>query len=210
MQLILEGLVLGLTLTILLGPIFVALTQASIEGGARAGVTVGLGVWISDIGIIWLCYLFVQRLSRIVEDSAFVYWMGLLGGFVLITVGIVTFIKKSNFDQDLPREKLSTKNYLGLFSKGFLVNTINPFTFAFWISVSSTYVLGRGINNQEAAVFFGSIMFVIISSDILKVILAKLIRTKLQARHIDIFSMIAGVVLGIFGLVLIWKVGVIS
>lgn len=210
MQLILEGLVLGLTLTILLGPIFVALTQASLEGGARAGVTVGIGVWVSDIAIIFSCYLFIQRLSSIVEDSAFVYWMGLLGGFVLMAVGIGTFLKKSTFDQELPREKLSTKNYLGYFSRGFLVNTINPFTFAFWISVSSTYVIGRGINSQEATLFFGSIMVVIIFSDILKVVLSKLIRTQLKARHIDIFSMIAGVVLMIFGLVLLWKVGVVS
>jgi len=205
-QLFLEGLLLGLTLTILLGPIFVALTQSSIEGGARAGLAVGSGVWFSDLTIIALCYFFIQRLSRIVEDSSFIYWMGLLGGIVLITFGIGTFLKKSSFDSELPRKKLSTKNYLSLFTKGFLVNTVNPFTFAFWIGVVSTYVLGRGISSQDATIFFGAILLVIISTDILKVVTAKLIRTRLKARHIDNFSKIAGVVLVVFGIVLLYKV----
>ena len=50
--LIWEGILYGLTLTILLGPIFVALTQTGIEKGITAGILVGSGIWISDIVII--------------------------------------------------------------------------------------------------------------------------------------------------------------
>lgn len=207
MSLILEGLGLGLALTLLLGPIFIALTQSAIEGGARAGFSVGFGVWASDFLIITLCYLFVQKISFIVEDHSFIYWMGLLGGFVLITFGIGTFLSKSNFDSTIPKTKISKRGYFGYFSKGFLVNTINPFTFGFWISVISPYVLSRGITNDDAILLFGSIMFVIITTDIAKVLLAKLIRNQLKARHIDIFSKVAGAVLFIFGIVLLIRVG---
>jgi len=209
MDLILEGLLLGLTLMILLGPIFVALTQSAIEGGARAGIAVASGVWVSDFLIILLCYFFVQRISSLVEDNSFTYWMGLLGGLVLITFGIGTFLMKSKYDPTTPRQRLSTGSVMRLWTKGFLVNTVNPFTFVFWIGVTSNYVMVKKISNQEALLFFGTIMAVIMITDTAKVFGAKVLRTQLQRQHIDIFSKVAGVALFIFGVVLLWRVGVV-
>jgi len=227
MNLILEGIVLGLTLMILLGPIFVALTQAAIQGGTRAGIAVASGVWISDFSIIFIGYFFVQKLKILVEDQSFTYWMGLAGGVVLIGFGIGTYLSKNNFDADNSHEKLTKKNYLGYVTKGFLVNTINPFTFVFWISVISTYVIGRKISNQEAILFFGTIILIIIITDTLKVLGAKFLRQKLmppeedsdqlldtksqkdKPDYINIFSKVAGVVLVIFGLVLLIRAGVV-
>lgn len=194
---------------ILLGPIFVALTQSAIEGGARAGIAVAAGVWVSDISIILLCYIFVQRISRLVQDHSFTYWMGLLGGFVLITFGIGTFLMKSSYDPSLPRKKLSTYSVAKLWTKGFLVNTVNPFTFVFWIGVTSNYILVKKITNEEAILFFGTIMTVIVMTDTAKVFGAKLLRSQLQSYHIDIFSKVAGVALFVFGLILLWRVGAV-
>lgn len=53
MQYVFEGILLGLTLTILLGPIFVALTQTGIKHGIRAGISVGTGIWTSDLIVIF-------------------------------------------------------------------------------------------------------------------------------------------------------------
>lgn len=209
MNLILEGLLLGLTLMILLGPIFVALTQSAIEGGARAGIAVASGVWVSDFLIIMLCYFFVQRIGSLVEDNSFTYWMGLLGGFVLITFGIGTFLMKSSYDPAAPRQRLSTGSVLRLWTKGFLVNTVNPFTFVFWIGVTSNYVLVKKISDQEALLFFGTIMAVIMITDTAKVFGAKVLRNQLQRHHIDRFSKVAGVALFMFGIVLLWRVGVL-
>lgn len=209
MDLVLEGIVLGIALMILLGPLFVALTQAAIEGGSRAGMAVAIGIWVSDFTIVGLCYFFVQRISRLVEDHSFTYWMGLSGSFVLITFGIATFLAKSRLDTTQPPLRLSVRDYAGLFTKGFLVNTINPFTFVFWITVTSTYVIGRKISHQEAALFFGTILLVIMVSDTLKVVLAKYIRTKLEGRHINTFSKVAGVALIVFGIVLLFRAEVL-
>ena len=91
----LEGVVFGLILTIMLGPIFVALTQTGIEKGARAGFTVGLGVWTSDLLVILFSYLFISKVDALVQDEVFKYWMGSVGGFILITFGIAIFLKKT-------------------------------------------------------------------------------------------------------------------
>ncbi len=203
MSLILQGILLGLTLAILLGPIFVTITQLAIEKGARAGMVASSGVWVSDFIIITLCFLFVQKINTLVQDVTFTYWIGLLGGFILMVFGLVAFFKESKIE--FSQTKHSTNDYISFWTRGFLVNTVNPFTFVFWIGVISTYVIKEKITNIEAIIFFTSIMSVIMISDTAKVFLAKMIRTKLRQEHFNIFTKIAGVGLIVFGIVLLAK-----
>ena len=203
LSLISQGLLLGVTLAILLGPIFVTLTQIALEKGARAGIVASTGVWISDIIIITLCYIFIQRINYLVEDAMFTYWMGLLGGFILMAFGAGALFKK--VDIVFSTSTHSANDYLSFWTKGFLVNTVNPFTFIFWIGVISTYVIKAKISGLKSFVFFSSIMFVIIVSDTVKVFLAKAIRSKWRQRHFTIFSRIAGVGLIIFGIALLLR-----
>ncbi len=203
MNYLIEGILFGLTLTILLGPIFVALTQTGIEKGTKAGITVGSGVWTSDVLIMAGAYFFVSKINSLLADKVFTYWMGLIGGFILITFGIAIFLSKvKEFNKNA---SFTAKNYFGFWLKGFLVNTVNPFTFIFWIGVITTYVIGRKISNIEAFIFLGSIIFTIIVTDIAKVLLAKVIRNKLTPRHLLLINRVAGVALAIFGVVLLWK-----
>lgn len=204
MNYFLEGILFGLTLTILVGPIFIALTQTAIEKGFKAGAIVGLGVWTSDILIIMGSYLFIKTLNETVENNNFEFWMGIIGGVILFAFGIISFFTK--VDLNLPQSKLTTLHYAGFWLKGFLVNTVNPFTFIFWIGVISTYVFGRNITTDQAILFLSSIMMTVVITDLLKVTLAKLIRSKLNNRHITWFGRIAGIGLMCFGIFLIYKV----
>lgn len=203
MSLILQGILLGLTLAILLGPIFVTITQLSIEKGARAGMVASSGVWISDFIIITLCFLFVQTINTIVQDVTFTYWIGLLGGIILIVFGLGAFLKESKIEFN--QTKHSTNDYISFWTRGFLVNTVNPFTFVFWIGVISTYVIKEKVTSTEAIIFLASIMSVIIITDTAKVLLAKMIRKKLKQKHFNVFTKIAGVGLIIFGVILLAK-----
>lgn len=201
MQYILEGILFGLTLTILLGPIFIVLVQASIERGARAGLIAASGIWTSDILIVALMLIFIRRISPYVQSQGFVFWVGLVGGLVLCAVGAITFVRKSrlNFDE----KRFSASNILGYWTKGFLVNTINPFTFIFWLSVITSFVASRLLNNVETILFTGSIIFTIMVTDSLKVILAKLIRNRINDHILSMINKIAGSALIIFGIVLL-------
>ena len=49
MNILIEGIKVGLILCFLIGPIFFALVQTGVEEGLRAGTAVGLGIWISDL-----------------------------------------------------------------------------------------------------------------------------------------------------------------
>ena len=198
---------MGLALAIMMGPIFVTLTQIALEKGFRAGIVACSGEWVSDFIIIGLGYFFIQRLSNVIADATFTYWMGLLGGFILITFGAGALFKK--VDIVFNTNSHTANDYFSFWTKGFLVNTVNPFTFIFWIGVISTYVIQTKISGLKAFVFFSSIMFVIIVADTLKMYLAKTIRTKLKQKHFTLMSRIAGIGLIIFGIALLLRSQVI-
>jgi len=203
-EIIIEGILLGLFLAISMGPIFVTLTQASIEKGAFAGLTVGFGVWVSDIIILTISLLTIGRISKVVNGEMFQFWMGLSGAIVLLVFGMILLIKKPELSAD--KELISIKGFATLFTKGFLINTINPFTFIFWLSVLSTYMIGRKTSTQDLTILLFTIMIMIIVSDTFKVFLAKLIRNKLEYKHLVKISQAAGIGLIIFAGVMLYRV----
>lgn len=201
---VLEGLMFGLGLAVSLGPIFFALTQTSIEKGVLPGLTVGLGIWISDIIFIAVFYLFINQLSTQIEGENFRLWLGISGALVMLLFGLVMILKKPSLDYKA--EKFSFKSYLGYWTKGFLINTVNPFTFVFWSGVISTYVIGRKMSSEANIVLLSTILAVIILSDIGKVFLADTLKHRLTQQHINRISNFSGAVLIGFGLFLAFQV----
>lgn len=193
-----EGLILGLGLAISLGPIFIALTEASIDRGIKAGLTVGLGIWISDIIFITFFYNFINIIRETIESPTFIFWMGLSGAIVLCTFGLFMIIKKPvlNYSQ----EKLTVKNYISLFTKGFMINSINPFTFVYWMGVTSTYMIGQRIPDSSMVILLSTILIVIILSDSIKVFLAHILKSKLTTNSANVIFNISGAILICFGL----------
>ena len=125
-----NGILLGLALSILVGPLLFALIQVSIEQGIKAGIWVALGIWLSDTLFLVGIGLSINQISELVVSPLFRPIVGVLGGFVLIVIGVSMFISKPT-NIDAPHfELISSRWKLGL--NGFLINTINPFTVIFW------------------------------------------------------------------------------
>lgn len=204
MQVALDGIYLGLTLALLLGPIFIVLLQTSIEHGWRAGLLSAAGIWISDLMIVSITLIFVKRIKHFVENPQFIFWMGLIGGAVLIGVGTMTAIKKSTMqlDSDIERKKTHWSRHL---LSGFLVNTINPFTFIFWLTTITSYVATHRLSNWESYIFAIAILSMIVTTDTVKVVAAKYIRPHINDRSLTLINKIAGSALIIFGFVLLFR-----
>jgi len=198
---VLEGIIVGLSLAIMLGPIFIALTQTSLEKGTLAGLLVGLGIWISDIIIIAVAFIFIQTISETFESDAFKFYLGISGGIMLIIFGLVTIYSKFDFNKQ--RKKHSYRNLIGYWLKGFLVNTINPFTFIFWLGLISTYIIGRKVPNSDAIILLTTIMVTIIILNTLLVFAAKAVKNILNEKYISWFTKLSGLGLIIFGIFLI-------
>lgn len=203
MQYILEGILFGLTLTILLGPIFIVLIQSSIENGSKAGFIAASGIWTSDIIIVVLALKFIQNISPYVQSGGFVFWVGLIGGFILIGVGMATFYKKAELEFE--KKPMGKSGIFSYWVKGFMVNTINPFTFIFWLSTITTFVASRQLTAGQGWLFVGSIIFTIVITDSIKVLLAKIIRNRITLDYLVKINKIAGTALIVFGFILLLR-----
>ncbi|MCB0568959.1 MAG: LysE family transporter [Phaeodactylibacter sp.] len=208
MNLIFDGVKLGLILAILVGPIFFALIQAGVEQGARAGSMVGLGIWASDVLFILGSYFGISWVSKAVEGPHFALYLGIGGSITLVFFGLATLITapRTGHNPQWAKSAIRSSSYISLWLKGFLINTVNPFTFFFWIGVTTTMVMDGGLDGGEASLFFGGILSTIIITDLTKVILAKRIRSFLQPIHLLWLRRISGAALLVFAVALLVRV----
>lgn len=203
MKFLLDGVYLGGILALLAGPILFALIQTGIERGIRLGTVMGLGVWISDLLFILGVYFGTKNLSGLENNPQFKLYLGIIGGIVLLGFGLFTLLTLPKFDQN---QKITVSTYSGYFFQGFLINTINPFTIIFWISVTSTEIIATNATESQAVLFYTGVLGTIILTDLLKVGLAKKISPYLKPHYLVRLRKGVGLGLIAFGIALIVRV----
>jgi len=203
MDVLLSGIKYGLFLNVLVGPLVFALIQAGVERGFRAGAMIGFGIWISDLLFILAVYYGFSHVRAITEWQYFELTVGIAGGIILLITGLFTLISQT---PDINKSKKITGTYLVLWVKGFIINTLNPFTVFFWVLVMTTVVADQAYTSEQSFLFFGGILGTIMVTDTLKVLLAKRLRHYLQVHHLIWVRRVTGLALIIFGVVLIGRV----
>ncbi len=210
MPLFIEGIKIGMVLCLMVGPLFFTLVQTGFEEGLRAGTMVGLGIWVSDLLYIFAVYGGMSYLSQFTARAHFSTSVGIAGSVVLTLFGLVALltVPKNLYLQDdaLALRQHQSSSYFSLWLKGFLINTINPFTVFFWMGLMSTVIVRDDLSRSDALFFFGGIMSMVISGDFLKVFLAKRIRTALRPAHLLWLRKVSGAALIVFGIALLFRV----
>lgn len=191
-----KGMVFGLGLSILVGPLLFTLITATLERGRGAGLQVALGYWISDALFIILTYLAMASILQVLEWPGFETIMRVGGGLVLLTVGGGMFFRRSGQLVDRSGKKVAD------WWKGFLVNTINPFTVVFWTGIAGGVLADSGGHGASAWGFYGGVMLALIAADLTKISLAGWLRAHLTPEWVRRVSRLAGVVLAGMGVYL--------
>jgi threonine/homoserine/homoserine lactone efflux protein len=196
-----EGIFIGLTMAVMLGPALFALLQTSILRGTRAGVILASGIFLSDLVVVVCSYLGAAQLLNQGKKSLVV---GLIGGTILIIFGIVTFTKKVQIsDSNNLLEQKRLPGPLTYLIKGFFLNFANPFVWFFWFTVmmgiSGTY----GSEFSAVSAFFGGVLITIYSTDVLKVFIASKIKRYLTIKILNLVNYVVGILLVVFGIILI-------
>lgn len=202
MQYIIEGMQIGLVLSVLVGPLLLALVEAAIEGGARRGIALGFGIWTSDLLFILAIHYGLWYLQAAVDWPYFKIVVGSVGAVILVAVGansLFGWTGRLSADTDLVPDQAS---YPVAFLKGWALNTFNPFTVFFWLTAATGFVLQRDLEPQQANLFYAGIVGTVVLTDIVKVLLAKRIRHYLQEGHLVQMRRVSGVALILFGVVL--------
>jgi amino acid exporter len=195
---IISGIGLGIVLSFLTGPVFFALIKTSIEKGVYAGMSLSVGVILSDIFYIIIT---LYGSSYLAFESQYKLYIGITGSIILMSIGIYYLFKKVKISY----EKASSKKHHKYFLKGFLMCVFNPAILLYWVSVTSGFVSVAGAMEARNVVpFFGSILFTQFSTDFVKAYYANKLRYRIKENTIAKLNRIAGILIIIFALRLIY------
>ncbi|MEO7990432.1 MAG: LysE family transporter [Chryseolinea sp.] len=196
MEIILNGIISGIVLAFLIGPVFFTLLQTSIEKGFSSGVFVAIGISLSDALYIFVSYL---GLIQFLQAERFRLYLAYGGGIVLLGFGLYYLLIKSRKLTNFNPEHVQTRNIFRLIAKGFIINGLSPMVLFFWIATVGVATTQLGYEtNKEAAVFFASIVGTVFITDLIKAKLADRLRLLITPTVIKAMNIILGIVLIVF------------
>lgn len=199
---ILTAIPFGIILAFTIGPVFFVLLETSATKGFKSALIFDCGVMLADVLFIFIAFYSTNRLlEKVKDDPGFL----IFGGVLLVTYGIISFIKTSKSFREIVREyhKVEIKKGYGkLFLKGFLLNFINIGVLLGWVAF---IVLANSLTESKdgVVVFLSTILIVYFLVDLVKIAISKKLKNKLTPRLIfKTKKIIALVILG-FGVLLL-------
>ncbi len=198
----LQGILLGMTIAVLLGPALFALLQTSIHRGFKAGFFLSVGISISDVVIVLLTYF---GASQVLDSPKNKLYFGVIGGIILAIFGIVTFTRKVVVEEG-EEVKVKRPSNITYLLKGFFLNFANPGPWFFWITVTVAATSNYGVHNMKILAFFLGALFTIFSTDVIKVYISHKIKNFMTPKIMHWVNRIVGVILVGIGLYLAVRV----
>jgi threonine/homoserine/homoserine lactone efflux protein len=205
-----QGVILGLVISITVGPAFFALIQTGISRGFRSGIFLALGIILSDITLILLTFIGASALFENNGNTFYNLYIGIGGGALLVAFGAATFTRKPDaFKRRNPKYTTPVKEpkLLTFVLKGYFMNIVNPFLIFFWIAamswVRTNAPVGQLLN--YSVTFFSGTLIVVFLMDLLKCFVGNKIKRYLTIRLLFWINKMVGLALGVFGVALIFK-----
>jgi|SRR5688572_20110722 threonine/homoserine/homoserine lactone efflux protein len=199
LQSLLQGLGLGLLLSIAVGPVLFTTIKQSLNNGHRGGLAFVFGISASDIMLVLISNVFTQIFLQVQERATEI---GVAGCVFLVSMGIYfLFFKKVKVNEEGKQIlfRFRKRDFLRLFASGFIMNTLSPGCILFWITWSTAFV---PYSDQQRIIIFVTCLAVVLALDIMKVMLAGKIRNRLTPHNILILNRVNGIILIGFGIAL--------
>ncbi|MDQ6843696.1 MAG: LysE family transporter [Bacteroidota bacterium] len=200
LEAILKGFAMGLLLVISVGPVIFTIIKQSINNGKEGGFSFIIGVWISDFLLVILSNVFSELVTRLMD---FKKPIGLVGSFFLIGMGVyyLFFKKVSLHPEDVSLPPLKASDHAKIALQGFLLNTLNPAVMAFWLTAATAIAVTHSV--KERIIIFATALLLNMTADIAKVTLAGKLRSKLTVKNIRVINKVSGLILLLFGTILL-------
>lgn len=213
-EVIIQGVLLGLLLSVMIGPVFFVLIETSIIKGIRAALILDSGVLVSDILYVYIAYTFYKEAASLMDGNEY---FRIFGGVVFILFGLFNIFKKMPSDSKgkeiIPEYTHTFFNSFKLVTKGFVLNAVNPGVIFYWLTIIS---VGTGASEavtsdtgQVSYIYVIAILVTFFTVDVLKIIGAKQLKPLLTPKILQIVNMITGVILCAAGIVYILN-GILS
>lgn len=194
----------GFIMAFAVGPVFFTLIETSITKGFRAGVAFDAGAIFADIIFILIAYFSTSKLlDRVKDDPALL----IFGGGLLVAYGIISYIRTTKNLYKIVRDHhaLDVKKNLGsLFMKGFFLNFVNFGVLAGWVGM---IIIANAHKSTERGVwsFIITVLVVFISTDIVKIALAKKLKNKMTPRFTVKTRKWVSILIVVFGVFMLFQ-----
>ena len=203
MQAFFQGMAFGLVLAALVGPVFFALLRVSAEKGFTYGAFVALGVVFSDAIYVAIAY---TGSSLLLDSPWFEKGFGLAGGILIIGFGVSALLKSRReikAEEEIKTIRLRKRQFI---LQGFLMNSLNPFVFFFWLGAVGMVNLRDAYTQTDVRLFFAGTLVVVFLTDLSKAYVAHSLRRWLKPAFMVWLNRISGLGLIGFGISLLWKI----
>ena len=177
------------------GPVFFVIVETSITKGAKHAFCVDLGAVLADVVFILAALFSTQSLrSSLAENPR---WF-IIGGIVLCAFGLGSLIAsiRQKKRMSFHAKTLPKGNYFFYVAKGFVLNIINIATFLFWVGL---VVFGADFW------FFVYVLLIYLLFDIVKIYLAKQLKTVLTPLVIYKVKQLVHIIILGFGLFFVFQ-----
>ena len=193
MQSFIQGVLMGLGVSVPIGPINVLIMSYALRSYTKA-LCLGLGAMSADMLYLVLSAFGISQLAKIPIVFACISLFG--AAFLLyIALDIYRQAKKS-----VQIQSVEHGSHVAVFGKGFLLNIFNPYVIMFWLSVSAS------IGRERFGLALAGLVCGILSWITLFALAVYKSRAKISDRAARAFAYISALILLFFALKLIYAV----
>ncbi|MDX1904679.1 MAG: LysE family transporter [Thermonemataceae bacterium] len=187
----------GIVLSLMLGTVFFALVQNSVDFGYKSGVFIALGVIFSDAFFITGALLGTSYLPSIPKMP---FYTSLIGGGLLIFLGFLSIFKK-NPKIVYPKTKFG--NIIYYLTTGVLLNIINPVNFFFWVAIAAKLKTDDYLLNEQISFFIACLLAIFTTEFAIAFFAAKL-RKLFTPQVLRSINVVSGLIFIGFGIKLLY------
>lgn len=193
-----QAIVLGLGAGLTPGPLLGLVINETLRSGWRAGVLVAIAPLIADTFIIGLTFTLLGQFPSFIFPL-----LSVAGGCYVVFLGWETLHTPGEISLAVSD---STGNAWSSLGRGLTVNLLNPHPYLFWLTVGGPLISGL---LQQAAwdaigAFLGGFYGCLVGAKIVLAVFVHTGRTRLQGRGYRLSLRVSGVLLLLFGGLLLW------
>jgi len=193
-SLFVQGIIIGLTLAVPVGPLALICIQRTVTEGRLHGIFSGVGVATADSFYAAVTFLGLTVISGLIIAQQYLFRF--LAGFVLILIGIRIFLSIPSAISAKTEHETYLKDYLSMVA----LAIANPLTLVFFLVILPGYgVVIQGTSFWSAAefvagVFFGStVWWVVLCGSIGSV------RSRISTANLALINHVSGLLISCFG-----------
>lgn len=195
-----QGILIGLGLALLIGPVFFSLINTSINKGTENALYLAIGISLSDV--FFICLIFIG-VNTLLQNEVFNYWLGIVGSGILIVFGIQNIVAKIRIKPDT-HLKISAAHKVKNILKGFVLNSMHPGVILFWIATVSGILSKSTFDKTETILLFCATILTTFTCDLLKIKAASKLSYYLTVKLIKKLNIGIGVIICASGAFLLY------